>query len=191
MTKPLWLRIKLMAILLGLMIIVHVVNILMNEGLNQFGIQPRSITQWFHIFTAPFIHGDITHLINNLIGLSIFGGFCLIRSAKFFLYASLFIIAVSGLLVWLFARPGSHVGASGWIFGLWSLSIAMAWFDRRFLNIVLAVVVLFFYGSMIYGVLPSDSRVSFEAHFFGAVAGCMWAFVAIRFNSILFIQDKG
>jgi len=88
----------------------------------------------------------------------------------------IFIIAVGGLLVWVFGRSASHVGASGWIFGLWSLCVATAWFDRRFGNILLAVLVLFFYGSMILGVLPGDPAVSFEMHLAGAIAGVLCAF---------------
>ncbi len=182
MVKPLWLRIRIMAGLLLFMMAVHAANMMMDGGLNQLGIYPRVMSSWFHIFTAPFIHGDISHLLNNLAGLSILGSFCLVRSPRFFLSASLFIITVSGLLIWIFARSGSHIGASGWIFGLWSLSLAMAWFDRRFINILVALLVLIFYGGMIYGVLPIDSRVSFEAHLFGALAGVIYAFIFTRYR---------
>ncbi len=83
-------------------------------------------------------------------------------------------------MVWLFARPAIHIGASGWIFGLWSLTIAMAWFDRRFINIVIAVFVIFFYGGMFYGVLPGRPGVSFESHLFGAVAGVICALLMAK-----------
>lgn len=76
----------------------------------------------------------------------------------------------------MFARTASHIGASGWVFGLWSLSIAMAVFDRSLKNIVIALIVVFLYGGMIYGVLPGDPRISFEAHIFGAIAGVLCAF---------------
>lgn len=177
MVKPLWLRLRLMLAFLSFIVAVHAVNTMMDGGLNRFGIYPRSTDSWFHIFTAPFIHGDVTHLVNNLLTLSILGGLCLVRSPRFFLCSSLFIITLSGLLVWLFARTGSHIGASGWIFGLWGLTLAMAWFDRRFVNILVALFVFMFYGGLIYGVLPTDSRISFEAHLFGAISGVVFAFV--------------
>lgn len=176
MISSLWLRIKLIAGLVVIMSAVHLVNVALDGQLNQFGVMPGSTDSWLHIFTAPFIHGSYGHLINNLIGLSIFSAFCLLRSIRFYLLSSGFIIAVSGALVWLFGRSASHIGASGWIFGLWSLSIAIALFDRCFKNIVIALVVVFLYGGMIYGVLPTDPRVSFEAHLFGVVAGVMCAF---------------
>src|SRR5690606_18782237 len=123
-----------------------------------------SEAHWWHIFTAPFIHGNVAHLSNNLAAFLIFGSLCLAQSVRFFLISSLFIIAISGSLVWLFGREAIHIGASGWVFGLWSLSIALAWFDRRIINILIACLVVFFCGGMIYGVLPSDPKISFEAH---------------------------
>jgi membrane associated rhomboid family serine protease len=77
-----------------------------------------------------------------------------------------------------------HIGASGWIFGLWSLCIATAWYDRKFINIVIGLLVVFLYGGMLFGVLPGDPRVSFESHFFGAIAGVVCAFFQAKiFNN--------
>jgi len=182
MTKALLLRLKLVVGVVLVMVLVHVVNVALSGQLNQFGVYPRDIKSLHHVVFAPFIHGSTEHLLNNLLALSIFSAISLIRSAKFFLTSSLFIIVVSGLLIWLVARDGFHIGASGWIFGLWALNLAMAWFDRRFMNIIIALVLSFFYGGMIYGILPADSAVSFEAHLFGAVAGTIYAlcYVAIK-----------
>jgi membrane associated rhomboid family serine protease len=177
MASSLWLRIKLIVGLVLFMAAVHVANTALDGQLNRFGIVPGVPGGWLHIFTAPFLHGSDGHLLNNLVGLSVFSAFCLLRSVRFFLLSSLFIIGFSGLLIWLFGRPGSHIGASGWIFGLWSLSIAMGFFDRRLKNIIIALVVVFLYGGMIYGVLPSDPGVSYEAHIFGVIAGVMCAFL--------------
>lgn len=52
----------------------------------------------------------------------------------------------------------------------------MAVFDRSIKNIAIALIVVFLYGGMIYGVLPSDPTVSFEAHIFGVIAGVLCAF---------------
>ena len=117
---------------------------------------------------------------NNMVGLAALGSLCLLRSARLFLVGSLFIITVGGILVWCFGRPALHIGASGWIFGLWSLSIALALFDRRPANLLLATVVILLYGGMVYGVLPGDPGVSFESHLAGAIAGFCWAFLYTR-----------
>lgn len=182
MIDSLWRRIRIIAAVTATVAIAHIINVASGGQLDQFGILPRSVPHWYHVFTAPFVHGDWVHLINNLIGLSIFSAFCLIRPVRFFIGASVFIIAVGGGLVWLFARDAWHIGASGWVFGLWSVSIAMAWFDRKFSSMLIAVVVVFLYGGMIYGILPNRPGISFEAHLFGAIAGVLWAFLYTRFD---------
>ena len=177
MKKMLWVRVKLIVSLILIITGVHALNMIMGYQLGYYGIIPRSEPHWFHIYTSPFIHGNLGHLINNLFGLAVFSAFCLLRPVSFYLLSSLFIITLTGALVWMFGRDAVHIGASGWIFGLWSLSIAMALFDRRLINIVSGFLVFFFYGGMIYGVLPSDPSISFEAHSFGALSGVVFAFL--------------
>jgi len=177
MVSSLWLRIKLIVSLVFIIAGLHVLNVMLDYQLGNYGIIPRSESHWFHIYTSPFIHGNLGHLINNLFGLAVFSAFCLLQSVRFYLLSSLFIITLTGVLVWIFGRNAIHIGASGWIFGLWSLSIAMALFDRRFISIVSGFLVFFFYGGMVYGVLPSDPNISFEAHFFGALSGVVFAFL--------------
>ena len=180
MISSLWFRIRLLAFICLLLTGIHIFNMFTGESLRVFGVYPRSVDRLPFILSAPFIHGSWQHLINNLIGLSIFSSICLLRSTRFYLWSSLFIIVLTGLLVWLFARSSLHIGASGLIFGLWSLCIAMAWFERSFINIIIAIAVIIFYGGMAYGVLPTNPCISFESHFFGAVAGVVCAALASK-----------
>lgn len=170
-------NVKLLAGICVVMVAVHAVNIFLNGFLLHFGIMPRDVYSLPYIFSAPFLHGSWMHLANNLFGMAIFGALCLLRGRRFFINSSLFIIIVAGLLIWFFGRPALHIGASGWIFGLWSLSIAIAWFQRSFVNIVIAIFVIVFYGGMLYGVLPGDKSISFEAHLFGAISGVLYAWM--------------
>lgn len=180
--RPFLRKIQLLLSVLGLLLAVHFVNLQLDGALLRYGVMPRSVQSWYHVFTAPFIHIDFAHLFNNLMALSVFSALCLLRSIRFYLVCSLFIIAFGGGLVWMFGREASHVGASGWVFGLWSLSIALAWFDRRLKNVLLAIFVVLVYGGMVFGVLPSSPQVSFEMHLFGAVAGVVCAFLAAAIN---------
>lgn len=163
------------------MVAVHIINLLFGGWLFSFGIVPRHLQSLPGIYAAPFLHGDIGHLLNNIVGLVIFSSLLFVHSLRRYLWSSFFIITLTGLLVWLFARSALHIGASGWIFGLWSLLIATAWFERRLLNIVLAIAVVFFYGGMLYGVLPTDPRISFESHLSGAIAGVLCAYAQAKF----------
>lgn len=178
MIAALWQRFNIVLTVCGVLSLIHVLNIAAGGELNQFGIYPRNTQSLHHIFSAPLLHGSLSHLLNNLMGLAIFSWLCLLRTVRLYIWSSVFIIAASGLLVWFFGRNAIHIGASGWIFGLWSLSIALAFFDRRLLNILIAIGVIFFYGGMAYGVLPQDPGISFEAHFFGAIAGVIAAWLS-------------
>lgn len=178
MIRAFWQRFKIVLTVCGVLSLVHVVNMALGGQLNQFGILPRDTNSLPYIYSSPLLHGNLSHLVNNLIGLAIFSWLCLLRTIRLYVWSSLFIITFTGILVWLFGRPAMHIGASGWIFGLWSLSIALAWFDRRPLNILIALVVVFLYGGMIYGVLPQDASISFEAHFFGAISGVLAAWLS-------------
>lgn len=158
------------------MIAVHVVNLFTGGTLSNFGIEPREIGGAYTIATAPFIHADVAHLASNLAAFVVLGSLVLLQGLRYFVKASAVIIGVGGALVWAFARPGDHIGASGWIFGLWSLVIALAWFDRSPRNIAIALAVVFFYGGMVFGVLPTQGYISFESHLFGAISGVFAAF---------------
>jgi membrane associated rhomboid family serine protease len=158
------------------MIAVHVIDLLLGGFLKSFGIQPRELDSLYGIFTAPWLHGDFGHLGGNLVLLVIFGALCLLNGVRYFCLASLLIITIGGALLWLFGRDANHIGASGWIFGLWSLTIALAWFDRSIRNIAISLGVVFFYGGLAFGVLPMQAHISFEGHFFGALAGVVAAF---------------
>ena len=164
----------------GIMVAAHVFNWVFQGWLYQFGLEPRQLSRLPGIYISPFLHGSLAHLLNNLFGLFIFSSILFLHSLRRYLWSSFFIITLTGLLVWLFGRSALHIGASGWIFGLWSLTMATAWFDRKPLNILIALVVAFFYGGMLWGVLPTDPGVSFESHLFGALAGVVCAFVQYR-----------
>lgn len=173
-------RIEALFYPLMIMYLVHVINLLTSGWVMHLGIYPRDPYSLVYIVTAPFIHGSWQHLLNNTLGFVIFGSLCLMRGPRFFVRASVLIVLLGGFLVWVFARPAIHIGASGWVFGLWSLCIALAWYERSIFNIAVASVVLIFYGGMIYGVLPGHPSISFEAHLFGAISGVVAASILGR-----------
>lgn len=169
-----------MAILCAVMIAVTVIDLPLGGYLKSFGIHPRQIGSAYTIFTAPFVHDDFGHLGSNLVAFIVLGMLCMIHGIRYFAKASLLIITIGGALLWLFGRDGSHIGASGWIFGLWSLAMAQAWFDRSARNFAIAAGVAIFYGGMIFGLLPAQGAVSFEGHIFGALAGVAAAALLAR-----------
>lgn len=162
------------------MIAVHVVNWASGGALNIYGIYPRDSSALPGILIAPWLHANWGHLFNNLWALALFGALAMLRGPRVFLIASAIIIGLGGLILWVVGRGALHVGASLWIFGLWSYVIAQAWFDRRARTIAIALGVAIFYGGFAYGLLPNDATVSFEGHICGAIAGIFAAYALHR-----------
>lgn len=172
-------RLRLLLFIAGGMLLVQLGNSLSGYALNGFGLVPRQPQALAGILLSPWLHGSWGHLLSNLSGLLTLGCLVLLRSQRDFLLASAFIILGSGLLVWLFARTGIHVGASGWLFGFWGLLLARAWFERSLLDLLFAVLVFFLYGGWLFGLLPRDG-VSFEYHLAGALCGVLYAALSRR-----------
>lgn len=147
------------------------IEIVLGFPLAIFGIAPRTFMGLIGIFTAPLIHGDVLHLISNTIPM-IFLGIVL-----FYFYGviggQVFFRAYfwTNILVWLFARPANHIGASGVVYSLAFFLIFFGFFRRDFVSIIISTVVIILYGGVFYGVLPTDPRVSWESHFAGALVG--------------------
>jgi membrane associated rhomboid family serine protease len=137
-------RLTIVAMLCGTMIGVHIVDLFLGGFLKSFGIQPRQMGSVYTIFTAPWLHGSLAHLGSNLPPFALLSALCLINGVLYFMKVSAFIIVASGALVWIFGRDSMHIGSSGWLFGLWSLAMAHAWFDRSYRNIAVALAVAFF-----------------------------------------------
>jgi membrane associated rhomboid family serine protease len=145
------------------------IEIISGLPLSFLGIVPRTLFGLIGIFTAPFIHGDLLHLVSNTVPLLFLG------SVLFFFYARIgsqvFLRAFfwTNILVWLFARPANHIGASGLVYALAFFLIFFGIFRRDFLSLFISVIVILLYGGVFYGILPSDPRVSWESHFAGAL----------------------
>lgn len=159
--------------LIGLMWIVFVLSLFF--PLQAFGIHPRHVYGLVGIPLGPFLHADVLHLVMNSIGILSFGFLFFALEGRHSSSAIWFMIWVQGILVWLFARDGNHIGASGVVFGMFGYLATIGLFRRRFINIMISVVVLLLYGGMLFGVLPQMKQVSWEAHLCGFVAGVLAA----------------
>lgn len=146
---------------------------------------PRTAQGLLGILTMPFIHGSITHLVANTLPFIIFSWLILIRGTVYYLKATTIILILGGLLVWLFARSAAHIGASGLIFGYFGFLIARAFYDRSIRSVLITLLVFFFYGGFIWGIVPTAGRISWEAHLFGMIAGI----IAARYVKHNMIQD--
>jgi membrane associated rhomboid family serine protease len=162
--------------------LIHIAGALLGLELPQYGVLPRNIIGLRGVLFAPLIHASFAHLFSNTLPLLVLGTALLVgypRASKIVLPAVYF---GTGLAVWLFARGSFHIGASGINFGLLAFVFvvgALRWDPKA---IALSCLVFFMYGSMIWGVLPLDPRISFESHLFGAIIGMLCAIFLRNFD---------
>lgn len=150
--------------------------IVFGGGLDKFGIIPGSAMGLRGILFAPFLHGDFVHLAANTIPFVTLGWLIMLRETSDFFVVSIISMIVSGLGVWLFAPPNSiHIGASGVVFGYLGYLVFRGYFQRSPGAILLSLIVLFVYGSMIWGVLPTQIGISWQGHLFGFIGGAIAA----------------
>lgn len=145
--------------------------------LYRFGVFPRTLNGLVGIMTAPFIHGDFDHLLNNSIPLFVLGWALMYffpRLAGRVLIASWL---VSGLCVWATARASYHIGASGVVYGLAAFLFTSGLLRRQRTLMGLSLLVVFLYGGLLWGMFPIFPRISWESHFWGGAAGVIIAFL--------------
>lgn len=171
-------RTAALAAFVALVWAVQVVNWITGYGLNPaFGLIPRHVSGLDGVVAMPFLHGSFSHLMANTPPLLVTGGLLVATTKRGLLSVSALVIGLGGGLVWLFGRSAIHIGASGLIFGWFGFLIARGLVDRSPITLGAALVVGVLYGSILWGVLPGQPGVSWEAHLFGAIAGAGAAFL--------------
>lgn len=145
-----------------------------------FALVPRRVDGLPGILSTPLVHGSVVHLLANTVPLLVLGGMVVLRGAAYYLATTLAIVVLGGVGLWALGRDAAHIGASGLVFGYFGLLVARGYYERRLASIALSVAVVVLYGGMIFGVLPRDDHVSWEAHLFGLLAGGLCARVTRR-----------
>ena len=154
---------------------IHLLNWSLNLGLTRFGIYPRELNWLPGVLFAPLLHGSFSHLISNSAPLLV------LTTCMLYLYpgSALRVIAAvylgTGIVVWLFARPSVHLGASGLIYGLAAYIFVAGLLRRDVRAIAASMLIYFLYGTMAWGVLPIKAGVSWETHLIAAVIGVLLA----------------
>jgi membrane associated rhomboid family serine protease len=158
--------------------VIHTLSLVIGVRLGFLGVLPREWYGLAGVFTAPLIHGDWQHLISNTVPLAALSTVMFLFYRRVAVKGFLLIYLLSGIGVWLFARPYTHhIGASGVVYGLISFVFWSGVFRRNFRSIVLALVVLIMYSGYFPGIVPGEAGVSWESHLFGAFSGILIAWV--------------
>jgi len=165
-----------------LMWLVKVIEVNFQISLVRYGVFPQTIDGLKGILFSPFIHKDFTHLINNSYPILILGGmlFAIYRKIATQLFVWLYFIA--GFWLWIIGRPSFHIGASGFIYSLASFLLVSGIIRKNPRLTAVSMLVIFLYGSMIWGLLPTKESISWEGHLSGFIAGILAA---------IFYRDEG
>jgi membrane associated rhomboid family serine protease len=157
--------------------VVYLLSLILNEDFSRLGLIPRNLIGLLGIITSPLIHADFSHLISNTIPLVILGWILFSFYPKVAVVLFFFIYLITGLFVWIFARPVYHIGASGVVYGFVSFLFFSGIFRRDNTSIALALVITFLYGGLVWGMIPGWKGISWESHLFGAVTGLIAAYL--------------
>jgi membrane associated rhomboid family serine protease len=169
-------------VFLLIMWVVKLVEIQFNLSFVKFGIYPKDINSLPGILFSPFIHKDFTHLFNNSYPILILGSLLFSAYRSIALQIFIWLFFISGFWLWIIGRESYHIGASGMIYSLAAFLFVSGLIRKNPRLAALSMIIIFLYGSLIWGVFPLKSGVSWEGHLAGLVAGLITA---------IFYKDEG
>lgn len=167
---------KIPLFFVSLIWVVYLVEYFFDFDFFYLGIFPRDINGLKGIFFSPFIHGSAQHLFSNSLPLFVLLAATIYFYRKIALRVILFGTLFLGLLTWLIARPSYHIGASGVIYLLASFIFFSGIFRKSLRLVAISLAVAFWYGGMIWYILPLKEEMSWEGHLSGFISGLLFAY---------------
>jgi membrane associated rhomboid family serine protease len=188
-TRPAWSRgerVRAAAVLMAgwvaLLWVLEVVDVATGHALDGYGVVPRTPSELVDVVPSAFIHFGFSHVAANSVPLLVLGFLAALGGIRRFLAVCALIVVADGLGVWLISPAGTNTaGASGLIFGLFGYLLVSGFVERRPLVIVAGVLVAAVWGgSILAGLAPTQSGVSWQGHLIGLAAGVAAAFLLRR-----------
>ena len=163
--------------------VLEIIDTILLGMLDRLGIHAQEPMGWVGILFAPFLHAGFGHLLANSLPLLVLGFLILVGrgGALRMVWSTLVSMVSSGVAAWILT-PAHHVvvGASGVVFGWLTYLMARGFFARDVKSIVISIFVFIVYGSVLWGVFPTQVGVSWQAHLGGAIGGVFAAWVMHR-----------
>ena len=168
---------KFSAIVLIIIWSVKIFEIVFDFDFTEYGVLPRKFNGLIGILFSPLIHSDVNHLLSNslpviILCLLIFNFYSQIAK-KIFIYLYL----ISGLWLWCIGRESFHIGASGLIYAMASFLFFSGILRKNSQLSAVALLVIFIYGGLFWGLFPIHKSVSWEGHLTGFIAGILVSFI--------------
>ncbi|MFJ5557495.1 rhomboid family intramembrane serine protease [Streptomyces sp. NPDC093250] len=173
---------KLMAGWVALLWLLEVIDVAAGHALDEYGIVPRIPSELADILPAAFLHFGFAHVAANSVPLLVLGFLAALGGIRRFLAVCALIVVADGLGVWLISPAHTNTaGASGLIFGLFGYLVVSGFVERRPLGVLVGVLVAAVWGgSILAGLAPTQSGISWQGHLIGLAAGVTAAFLLRR-----------
>lgn len=155
-------------------------------GWNDLGLKPWDWSGLTGVITMPFLHGNFDHLFSNSIPLLLSMAFIFLYFPKTKWHIIGFIYPLTGILLWFIGREHTnHIGASGLVYAYIAFLITHAFINRNKQTLAAAFILIFLYGSLIYGIFPEYGKligknISWEGHLSGAIFGVIFGILYRR-----------
>ena len=169
--------IKFSSIVLIIIWSVKIFEIVFDYDFTEYGVLPRKFNGLTGILFSPLIHSDVNHLLSNslpviILCLLIFNFYSQIAK-KILIY----LYFISGLWLWCIGRESFHIGASGLIYAMASFLFFSGILRKNSQLSAVALLVIFIYGGLFWGLFPIHKNVSWEGHLTGFIAGILVSFI--------------
>lgn len=165
------------ALIVAVLWVIETLDVLTHHAIDaSASLRAWEVSDLWSIFTMPFAHYGWAHLeANSALLLPL--GFVLALSGIAVLVRVTFVVMLtSGLAAWLLSPPHTAVaGASGVVFGWLTYLIVRGFWTHRWPQVAVGLVLAVVYGSVLWGVLPQHTHVSWQGHLGGAIGGLLAA----------------
>ncbi|EMS51761.1 Rhomboid protease AarA [Triticum urartu] len=165
----------------GLYVADHLLQIRQIKALYLYHAFPS----WYQFVTSTFCHANWNHLSSNLFFVYIFGKLVEEEEGNFALWMSYILTGAGANLISWLVLPTSSVslGASGAVFGLFTISVLMSWDWRKILEVLILgqfVVDKVMEAARATTITGAALQVNNIAHVSGALIGAALVFVINR-----------
>lgn len=171
-------------VVLAFVVLLYAVELVDQIGLaghlDDYGILPRQVDGLDGILWAPLLHVGWGHLISNTVPLLVLGWLASSGGLRQFVAVTATVWIVGGVGTWLVGSGTIHIGASGVAFGWMVFLLVRGFFQRNAGQILVAAVLFFFWGGMLWGLIPGQPHISWAGHAFGALGGLVAAWLVAR-----------
>jgi len=155
---------------------IKIIEVSLDLNFATWGIYPLKLKGIKGILLSPLVHANFRHLLDNslpllILGVAIFYFYSKVAYRVFFLT-----YIMVGIWVWFGGREAYHIGASGLIYGFASFLFFSGILLGEVRLLAISLLVVFLYGSMVWGIFPIKEGISWESHMLGAIAGLILSF---------------